>query len=234
MTNLQAVRVPDYVFIEPLINHPPADGDLFIEEGERPTPPARTATNPYRLTVQQARDMVPESLGDLPVTLYRQVKQLRADWAVEQARQTGPYYRPVDVYWLCGPTGTGKTRRVVEAGATTITYNNGFFSDWGDSRVIAFEEFRGEVPYRLILQITDSYHGYYTVNIKGSQKLVDVDVIYFTSPFLPEMVYFQQARDHDVIDQFLRRITRIEKLGPAQYFLDLTQYFATHGTPPSF
>ena len=233
MTEVQSLRIPDYQLVEKIMGHPLEDGDLLVEQGNRPVPPLRLTTSPYKVTIQEAREMDPDNVGNLPVTLYRQVKQLRADWEVEKAKERGPYFQPVQVFWICGPTGTGKTQRVVAAGATTVTYNNGFFSDWGNSKIIAFEEFRGEVPYRLILQLTDSYHGYYTVNIKGSHKVVDIDCIYFTSPFLPEMVYFQQARDHDLIDQFLRRITEIIKLGPAQYFDDLQRYFSVHGMPPA-
>lgn len=121
------------------------------------------------------------------------------------------YYKPPEVIWLYGGTGTGKTRIAFEDGATNVTYVNGFFSDWGDARIICVEELRGEIPYKELLKLLDGYHNYYFVNIKGGQKYIDLDKIYITSPKPPNEVYYN-IDINDSIDQLLRRITTIKRL----------------------
>ena len=90
---------------------------------------------------------------------------------MENKKSKQRYFKPIKVVWTYGPTGTGKTREAFEAGAVNVTYHNGFFSDWGDARIICIEELRGEIPYNELLMLLDAYHNYYHVNIKGGQKL---------------------------------------------------------------
>lgn len=129
---------------------------------------------------------------------------------IQHKQEKNRYYKPIEVIWIYGKTGKGKTREAFEAGAYDVIYDNGFFSDWGDSRIICFEEFRGEIPYRLLLKLLDGYHNYYRVNIKGGQKLVDVDTVYITSPYHPRECYSKQTDKRDSLDQLMRRITRLE------------------------
>lgn len=124
------------------------------------------------------------------------------------------FYKPPMVHWIYGPTGTGKTREAFEKGARNVDYNNGFFSDWGDARIICLEELRGDIPYRTLLKLLDGYHNYYSINIKGGEKFVDLDEIYITSPYRPEDIYRQQVTKDDSIDQLLRRITELRPMGP--------------------
>ena len=91
-----------------------------------------------------------------------------------------------------------------------MSYNNGFFSDWMDNRIICIEELRGEIPYNELLKLLDGYHNYYSVNIKGGTKLVDLDKIYITSPLHPRECYRRQNEKSDSINQLLRRITEIK------------------------
>lgn len=123
-------------------------------------------------------------------------------------------YKPPEVYWIYGRTGTGKTKMAFENNATNVEYNNGFLSDWGDAKIISIEEMRGEIPYKTLLKLTDAYQNYYHVNIKGGQKLVCLDIIYITSPDLPENIYRNQVNHIDSIDQLKRRITKVIHMIP--------------------
>lgn len=192
------------------ISYVEKEGNLLIELGDRPKP------KKGKLTIGEASKLTWEELQSLPVTQLRHILLAKNEAELRKWQESGAVFNKVEVEWIYGPTGTGKTRYVVENHATTVTYNNGFFSNWGDSRTIAFEEFRGEIPYRLFLQITDSYHGHYTVNIKGGQKVIDIDKVIITSPLSPQQVYKQQAQKEDSINQLLRRITKLVRLGEEQ------------------
>lgn len=129
---------------------------------------------------------------------------------MELKKSKNRYYKKPEVIWTYGPTGTSKTREAFEDGAFNVRYENGFFTDWKDARIISIEEMRGQIPYDELLRLTDGYHNYYNVNIKGGYKLVDLDKIYITSPLHPEECYPRQCNKKDSIEQLLRRITKIK------------------------
>lgn len=147
---------------------------------------------------------VMETMPDTYVKYRRGITDL-----IEHKKSKNRYYKPPEVIWIYGPTGTNKTRTAFEGGAVNVIYNNGFFSDWGDARIICIEELRGQIPYSTLLQLLDGYHNYYSVNIKGGQKYVDLDKIYITAPKSPEETYYNQCTHTDSIDQLMRRITTV-------------------------
>lgn len=153
-------------------------------------------------TIAEAKEATNEELEQLPLNYYNIVEKIKSK------KQGEKYYKEPNFEWHYGPTGTGKTRAAFEAGAENVIYNNGFFSDWGDARVISIEEMRGQIPWDELLRLTDGYHNYYKVNIKGGSKYVDLDGIFITSPKRPEQCYPNKAED-DSIKQLLRRITKI-------------------------
>lgn len=151
---------------------------------------------------------VMEFMPDTYVKYRRGINDL-----MEHKKSKNRYFKQPRVIWIYGGTGRGKTREAFEAGAINVTYEHGFFSDWGDARVICIEELRGEIPYRELLKLLDGYHNYYFVNIKGGQKFIDLDAIYITSPYHPRKVYVKQNTREDSIDQLLRRITELKYVG---------------------
>lgn len=148
---------------------------------------------------------VMETMPDTYVKFRRGITDL-----MQNKQSKNRYFKPPEVIWIYGKTGLGKTREAFEAGAVNVDYNNGFFSDWGDARVICLEEQRGQIPYNILLKLLDGYHNYYSVNIKGGYKFVDLDAIYITGPRSPEETYYNQVSYADGIDQLLRRLTVIK------------------------
>lgn len=155
---------------------------------------------------------VMEKLPDTYVKYRNGIKDL-----MQNKKSKNRFFKPPEVIWIYGSTGKGKTREAFEAGAINVNYANGFFSDWGDARIICIEELRGEIPYATLLQLLDAYHNYYHVNIKGGSKLIDLDCIYITSPLRPEACYPRQLQKQDSINQLLRRITKIKNADSGKF-----------------
>lgn len=103
-------------------------------------------------------DTVTEVMENMPDTYVRFRNGINELMRNKQSKNR--YFKAPEVIWIYGPTGTSKTREAFEAGAVNVSYNNGFFSDWGDARIICIEEMRGEIPYRELLKLLDGYHNY--------------------------------------------------------------------------
>ena len=96
---------------------------------------------------------------------------------MNEKQRKNRYKQAPKVIWTYGPTGTGKTDAAFNANARNVDYNNGFFTDWKDARIISIEEMDGQIPFKILLKLLDQYHNYYEINIKGGSKLVDLDEI---------------------------------------------------------
>lgn len=175
----------------------------FQEFGQRPMD-----NGIHRMEEVLKLNSVTEVMEKLPDT-YVKYRRGIID-IMDNKKKKDRFYKQPKVTWIYGPSGSGKTREAFEAGAINVTFNNGFFSDWGDARKICIEEMRGEIPYKEILKLLDAYHNYYSVNVKGGYKLVDLDEIFITSPMHPRKCYPRQNEKTDSIDQLLRRITEIK------------------------
>lgn len=180
------------------------EGNILFEDGVCPEDSQKKSA----LTIRQVRDMPKEEILDLRASAYRYIRDIKSDLLNETIREN-KHVKPIDFEWYYGPTGTGKSRTAMETGGTPVIYDHGFFSDWGEAKIIILEEFRGEIPYPKMLQLTDRYHGYYTFNIKGGQRVLDIQKLIVTSPYRPEECYRQQVQKTDSIQQLMRRITRL-------------------------
>lgn len=116
-------------------------------------------------------------------------------------------FRP-EVYWIYGPTGTGKSHSVYSK--ETDLYVKCFNDDkWWDGysfqEAVLLDDYRGEMKYNDFLQFTDKYQ--YTVPRRGRAPIAMMAKrIYITSAKKPEEVYLDNS---DNIDQLLRRIKEI-------------------------
>lgn len=165
------------------------------------------------LTVKEAMELKPIDLLEATTYQIGHIQKARLLAANIQA-QAERKYKPIKFIWAYGPTGVGKTRFAFERGAVPVIYSNGFYSDWGDAKIIVIEEFRGKIPYGELLQLSDKYRGYYSVNVKGGQKVVNIKELIITSPYRPEMCYPRQCQKEDSIEQLMRRITLLVHLTP--------------------
>lgn len=137
------------------------------------------------------------------------LQQLRA------AEPKWPVYEKRLVYWLYGPTGSGKTRYAVELLEANMPGNwcvlggdmKTFLNGYNGQRGVVFDDYRsGSMRFERLLQLTDGYRAF--VNIKGGFCEWMADTIIITAPVKPEEMFVNRETNEpwDNLDQLLRRI----------------------------
>lgn len=192
-----------------VIEYVKKDNNIIIEEGDFAPRGGHRG-----LTIKEAAELTFEEELEHDLQDVKLIQYAKQHVAQHQAAEER-YYEPVKVHWLYGPTGTGKSRRAFEAGAYRLTYRDGFFNDWGNAKILWLDDYRGEIPYNLFLQLLDGYRNSLIVNIKGGHKVVNYDEMFITSPLSPSDCYPRQAEKQDSIKQLLRRITEVVWTGGA-------------------
>lgn len=114
---------------------------------------------------------------------------------------------------IFGGTGTNKTRSVYDKETdhdelhVWEPHHDKWFTGYHGQDAVLFDEFRGQLPYGMLLCLLDGYPGR-RVQTKGGMVHWSPKRIYFTSPMRPEEWYPNLAAA-DKIDQLLRRIDEI-------------------------
>lgn len=112
----------------------------------------------------------------------------------------------VTVLW--GPTGTGKSHRARQlAGHMPFVWGpdvGKWFDGYGAEDCVIFEEFRGQLPFGMLLRLLDKWDC--KVEVKGGTVPFVATNIILTSPKHPETWYHLEGQ-YDKISQLMRRIT---------------------------
>jgi len=116
----------------------------------------------------------------------------------------------MEVIWLFGPTGCGKTKRAFEE--TNNPWVSGKNLKWWEGydahEDVIIDDFRADFcTYHEFLRILDRYP--FTVEVKGGSRQLLAKRIYITSCYPPDKVY----NTREDIGQLLRRITKIIGIG---------------------
>jgi len=116
---------------------------------------------------------------------------------------------PIEVIWIYGATGVGKTRFVYKKHPELyrcISYK--WWNGYDGHDVVLIDDIRGDFcKFHELLKLTDLYP--FRVEIKGSMTQVKYTKLYITAPFPPEQLYESYSEDYK---QLTRRITKIIKL----------------------
>lgn len=139
------------------------------------------------------------------IKFHKGIEKLRALYAPTRNWVT-------EVIVLYGLTGCGKSRLARELCTDywVWTPQRGMWFDGYDSNEhVIMEEFRGQLPFGMMLSLTDRYEC--PVQVKGGTVEFCPKKIVITSPKHPEKWYLTEDEDRN--DQLLRRITEIRKLG---------------------
>ena len=110
--------------------------------------------------------------------------------------------------WLYGPTGTGKSHQAFEGFSEETHYvvplaDKGWWDGYEQQETVIFNDFRGEVPYAMMLNLVDKWPMHVPRRCREPIPFTSKRVI-VTSSQAPHEVYHRRAEE-DSIEQLLRR-----------------------------
>lgn len=178
------------------------DGDVVVEEGE-----PRLNHVP---TIGEAKKM--EDLSGLNLGMYNIVQKIEAE--KKKIISPADYYKKVEVYWIWGESGAGKTKwcidNMLEKGITGFNEVKMVGEFWHgvqeDCSVALYDDWRDNhmKPTELINFIDYNRH---VMNVKGGSVRNNYSLIYITSLQSPEQIYTKVPEETQ--KQWLRRIKEI-------------------------
>lgn len=121
-----------------------------------------------------------------------------------------PRTEPPEVTVIWGATGTGKSRMARELVENPFYVwgpeNNKWFDGYQGQKNVIFEEFRGQLPFGMLLRLLDRYDC--KVEYKGGICEFVATKIVITSPKHPRY-WYELCDTEDTYKQLIRRITKI-------------------------
>lgn len=166
----------------------------------------------YVPTIKEAKEMAPEMLEGLNLNYYNIASRIQA----EQKKYIDPeeYYKEMEVFWIYGESGAGKTRWAIEdmkkAGVkkfNEVKFDGSFWHGvTEDCACCLYDDFRDShmKPTELINFIDYNRH---IMNVKGGSVRNNYTRIYITSLQSPEHIYPKTPEESS--KQWLRRIKKI-------------------------
>jgi len=194
------------------------DGNLLLEIGECPSQGKRKDLNSIKEMVKNGADIfeVVEDCENLQQILYAEklfkYKNL----------QTKRKIMKIDVIWISGDPGTGKSKLVHELEPDLyVPVSSKWWDGYHGQEAILIDDFRpGWCSYDDLLKLTDIYPR--TVEVKGGTTPIMWKRMYFTSPHEPKRT-FRYMEDQENNKQVLRRITAQFDLNTCSYEQVLSQ-----------
>lgn len=221
---------PCYASPQRNIDYCKKDGNILIEEGK----PRLGAGN--AITIKEVKAMTDKDRENLPFSNYNRLQALKRDEL--GILSVSEYSKEVDVYYIFGPTGAGKTTyalqkikelkdlKLIESdNFNEVKFTNDFWigvSNENMTQVALYDDFRDSdmCPTEFIRFIDYNTH---TMNIKNSNALNKFKYIFITSIQDPYDLYTKyqksenifvsnEAYNNETKEQWTRRMTEIIKI----------------------
>ena len=146
---------------------------------------------------------------------FRKYEKMIKDGYFAKRKKETPISRKIEVEWIFGETGTGKTYTLVQLselyGEDNIyivsDYSSGF-DHYNGEPIILLDEFRGQIPYGTVLMILQGYKQ--QIHARYTNAWTLWDKVFITSPLTPYEVY-NNMETNDKKEQLYRRITKTTK-----------------------
>lgn len=216
--------------LEAARNYCMKDGDYVIQDNR--TQGARNDISQAVATLQtDGLNGVRNNHPTVYLKYHMGFKALQNDYECEMRT------RKPNVVWSYGPTGTGKTKSfydfVEHRGG--INNNNIYIKDstkWWDGYkgqpYILIDDFRGAIPFNMLLRILDRYP--MNVEVKGGYRQLANADIFITSAHSPLATY-QSDRVKEDIQQLIRRIDIVWAYWEDERRIDVKQELSENVEP---
>ena len=189
--------------------------DTFEESGELPPEVDRRQKQTEGiLEMIRAGATNEEILNEYPTAMTRltHIEQTRQTLLQAQHRNE---WRNLDVTYLWGSSGSGKTRRIMEqygyANVFRVTNYSHPFDGYQGEDIVAFEEFRSSLPVADMLNYLDGYPLH--LPCRYADKVACYTKVYIVSNIpIEEQFKSAQYNEPETYNAFLRRIHNIEEM----------------------
>ena len=190
--------------------------DSFFEYGEMPAEKEEVNPEMYHL-IKSVRDgeSTTQIIDNMPKMAFRvrDIETLRQTLLTDRYSSEN---RILDVMYLFGETGVGKTRFIYEQHdpkeiCRITNYNSGrgvCFDAYSGQNVLVFEEFHSQIPIGEMLNFLDIYP--LTLPARYTDRVACYTKVYLTSNIpLEEQYRKEQRMNREIWKAFLRRIQKV-------------------------
>lgn len=174
--------------------------------------------------VEELKDKISVDEAACYMRCYKAIDQVIERRIKKKMRQQ-PMYEPPNVYWFCGPTGTGKTMfahqlsGIFKIDETYVRTGAKWCDGISDNCLfVIWDEFRrGDAKFREMLNVLDGYRGI-RVEVKGGSRNWRPRCIIFTTPHDPHRTFMENEEtkwnlEEGQFEQLTRRIKRVVDFG---------------------
>lgn len=183
----------------------------FIEFGKPNKQGERTDLNEIKESIAKGEKTVDEITMEHPMIFHQYGRTLNKieDIALRKKFRT----TMTEGFWYYGPTAVGKSHKAFTGFNPDTHYvypnDNGWWDGYTQQETVILNDFRGEIPYNMLLQLIDKWP--MTVRRRNREPMPFTSKrIIITSSVRPESVY-KQTNKKDNIAQLLRRL-KVEEI----------------------
>lgn len=186
-------------------------GGDFIEKGECPAPGKRTDLDVIAQSILSGEQTLDAITYVNPMAFHQYGRTLERVQDL-YFRALPPRSTMTRGIWLYGPTECGKSHFVFNYDDISVIYNypyerNGWWDNYSQHRVVAMQEFRGQLKFGELLSLVDKWP--HVVPRRGRSPMeFTSQVIIFTSDQPPEEVFKNVEADR--MQQLHRRLTTVK------------------------